>query len=304
LQNNLEISLINILTKKALILILLIGFFYTSKAQQDTINRKRLTAVVAVESIGYVGIMANLYTLWYADYPQSGFHTLNDNSSWQQLDKVGHGVTSYYVGMAGFEALRWAGASKKKSILYGGTLGLFFLTSVEVLDGFSDNWGYSWGDVGANTAGALFFVGQQLAWNEQRILLKFSFHETNHAPLNPSLLGENYIESTLKDYNGQTYWMSANIASFLGESTKFPKWLNLAVGYGGEGMIGTQNNVNFPDIERYRQYYVSLDIDLTRIKTKSNFLNTALKAFGFIKFPLPTIEFNQHGKTKLYGFYF
>lgn len=273
-------------------------------AQLDTLNKKRLTTVLAVEGTGYLGIMSGLYYLWYKDEPSSGFHTLNDNTSWEQMDKVGHSVTSYYVGKVGYEALRWSGVSRKKSIWYGGTVGLFFLTSVEVLDGFSASWGYSWGDVGANTLGTGLFIGQQLAWDEQRMLLKFSFHGSDYADLRPKLLGENFVQRTIKDYNGQTYWLSTNIASFMGENTKFPKWLNFAVGYGADGMVGSIENSYHPDIQRYRQYYVGLDIDLTRIKTNNKFLNTFLSAFGFIKFPMPTIEFNQNGTTKFYPVYF
>lgn len=248
--------------------------------------------------------MTGMYALWYKDIPSSPFHTFNDNEEWNQMDKIGHGMTSYYIGKAGHDVLKWSGVSRKKSIWYGGTLGLFFLTSVEVFDGYSSAWGFSWGDVAVNTGGSLFFIAQQLAWDEQRVLLKYSFHKSKYADLRPELLGKNLLQNALKDYNGQTYWMSANIASFLGEDTKFPKWLNLAVGYGADGMVGAFDNAFDPTVIRQRQYYLSLDIDLTRIKTKSKFFNTVLGAFGFIKFPLPTVEFNQHGKTKFYGVYF
>lgn len=285
-------------------LFLLFSLLNGIHAQLDTLNKQRLTTVVAVEAVGYSSIMSGLYYLWYKDEPSSGFHTLNDNTSWQQMDKVGHGVTSYYTGMAGYEALRWSGVSKTKSLLFGGTIGLFFLTSVEVLDGFSASWGYSWGDVAANTTGTALFIGQQLAWDEQRFLLKFSYHNSRYAEMRPSLLGENLPQKMLKDYNGQTYWLSANIASFLGDQTRFPKWLNVAFGYGADGMVGSIENTMHPEIERYRQYYVSLDVDLTRIKTKSKFFNTVLGAFGFIKFPMPTLEINQGRANKFYVIYF
>ncbi len=279
-------------------------FCNASFAQQDSLNSKRLKTVVAVETIGYAATMTGMYSLWYKDVPASSFHTFNDNQEWNQMDKIGHGMTSYYVGKSGYEVLKWSGVSRKKSIWYGGTLGLFFLTSVEVFDGYSSAWGFSWGDVAVNTGGSLFFIGQQLAWDEQRVLLKYSYHKSDYVDLRPELLGENLIQNTLKDYNGQTYWMSANIASFLGDNTSFPKWLNFAVGYGADGMVGAFDNSLYPEIKRQRQYYISLDIDLTRIKTKSKFANTLLGAFGFIKFPLPTVAFNQHGKTKFYGVYF
>lgn len=289
---------------KLIALLLFFLFGNLLPAQQDTLNKNRLKLVIGTEVVGYTGVMTGLYSLWFADYPSSGFHTLNDNSSWQQMDKVGHSMTSYYVGMAGYEALRWSGVNHNKSICYGGVLGLFFLTSVEILDGFSAEWGYSWGDVGANTAGTALFIGQQLLWDEQRVLLKFSFHKTHYSELSPNFLGENLSQNIIKDYNGQTYWASLNISSFLSDNTNFPKWINVAFGYGADGMTGTIKNLSHPEITRQRQYYVSLDIDLTRIKTKSKFANTLLGAFGFIKFPLPTLELNSEGKTKFYGAYF
>jgi uncharacterized protein YfiM (DUF2279 family) len=293
------------LVKKVFIsLFIFLGFIQNSFSQQDTLNPRRLKTVVATEAIIYTGTMVGLHSLWYKDEPSSSFHFFNDNAEWNQMDKVGHGMTSYYIGMAGYEVLRWSGISRKKSIWYGGTLGLIFLTSVEVFDGYSSAWGFSWGDVAVNTAGSGLFIAQQLAWDEQRILMKFSFHQSDYSQLRPNLLGENLTQNILKDYNGQTYWLSANIASFLGEDTRFPKWLNLAVGYGADGMVGAFDNDLYPNIERQRQYYISLDIDLTRIKTKSKFANTVLGTFGFIKFPLPTVEFNSGGKTKFYGVYF
>ena len=68
--------------------------------------------------------------------------------------------------------------------------------------------------------------------------------------------------------------------------------------------MGPSGNPHHLMIDRNRQYYISLDIDLTRIKTKSKFANIFFNAFGFIKFPLPTIEFNEGGNVKFYAVYF
>ena len=176
--------------------------------------------------------------------------------------------------------------------------------------GFSSQWGFSWGDFGANTAGSLLAVGQALAWDEQRMVMKYSFQQSDYATYRPQLLGKNVQENMLKDYNGQTYWLSVNLSSFMKKETKFPSWLNVAVGYGGEGMTGGDFNPPYIDddgnqiyFKRYRQVYISFDADLTRIKTKSKFLKTLFETIGFIKLPAPSIEFNKYGvKGNLLGF--
>jgi hypothetical protein len=224
------------------------------------------------------------------------------------MDKMGHLFSSYHLGSYGANALKWSGASRKNQLVYGATLGLAFLTTVEVFDGYSEKWGASMGDVVANISGTALFVSQELLWNEQRIVPKFSFHTTSYAKVRPEVLGSSLSEQILKDYNGQTYWLSANIHSFA-KTSKIPKWLNVAIGYGAEGMI-TGNEDEFdttnplPESERYRQFYLSLDVDLTKIETKSHFVKTILTIFNTIKIPAPTFEIKGSGGSKLHLIYF
>ncbi|MDZ7742922.1 MAG: hypothetical protein U5Q03_14610 [Bacteroidota bacterium] len=105
------------------------------------INRKRLRAVIITESTLFAASMIGLYQLWYKDYPQSSFHWDNDNNNWLQMDKVGHGVTSYYVGKIGYEALKWCNVDEKRSVWFGGTLGFVYLLTIETLDGFLQRMG-------------------------------------------------------------------------------------------------------------------------------------------------------------------
>lgn len=268
--------------------------------KSDTLNLKKRKTLVIGGSSAYVLSMVGINQLWYAGFERSNLHSVNDNQEWLQMDKFGHIMTSYYVGKIGMELLDWAGESKKNQLIYGATLGFTFLSTVEVFDGFSKEWGFSFGDILANASGTGLLVGQELLWNEQRIQLKYSFHQTKFAKQNPSLLGENFIENTLKDYNGQTYWLSTNIWSF-NKKSKFPKWLNLAVGYGAENMI--TGNVTSND-NRFRQFYLSLDLDLTKIKTESKFLKTVFSAINFIKIPAPAISYSNEEKFEFYALYF
>ncbi|WP_298551715.1 DUF2279 domain-containing protein [uncultured Algibacter sp.] len=263
----------------------------------DTLNKPRRNAVVISEvSLGAITLVG-LNQLWYADFKRSNFHTTNDNNEWLQMDKMGHVFASYQLGKHGAQLLNWSGVSKRDQLLYGATLGFAFLTAVEVLDGYSSEWGFSWGDVLANGAGSSLYIGQELLWKEQRIALKYSFHQTKYAKQRPDKLGKNLLEQILKDYNGQTYWLSANLHAFFKES-KIPKWLNVAVGFGAEGMLTGLKDVDNQVLttnQRYRQYYLSFDLNLNAIRTNSKLLKSIFDVVNMIKIPFPTIEFNKNG---------
>lgn len=272
----------------------------------DSLNVSRRNCIIITEaSLGALTLIG-LNQLWYKDYPQSNFHTINDNDEWLKMDKLGHVFTSYQLGRVGANVLNWGGVNKKDQLLYGGTLGFVFLTTVEIFDGFSEEWGFSWGDMLANATGTGLYIGQELLWKEQRFSLKYSFHQTQYAPIRPDKLGDGFMEEILKDYNGQTYWLSANIHSFFKES-KIPKWLNIAFGYGVEGLLTGKEELNITpnsDQTRTRQWYLSLDLDLTKIQTNSHFLRTLFDVFNLIKVPFPTVEFNEKNGIKLHSIYF
>ena len=274
--------------------------------RSDTLNKKRRNTVYITEAALATATLIALNEAWYAQYERSGFHSLNDNSQWMQMDKFGHTFSSYYIGKMGMDALAWAGETKKNQLIYGATLGFVFLTTIEILDGFSEEWGFSTGDVMANALGTGLLIGQELLWEEQRLQLKFSFMTSEYAANNPDKLGSTPLQQILKDYNGQTYWLSANLWSFSKE-TKMPKWLNLAFGYGANGLPeGSYDfGVTPPEpIESYRQFFASVDVDLTKIKTNSDLLKTLFNVFNFVKIPAPSIEYRSNGEFKFHFLYF
>ena len=253
-------------------------------------NKKNILLISEVAA--YTTALVGLNQLWYAGYPRSGFHFINDNCEWLQIDKVGHMTASYYTGVVGIKAYEWAGFNRNKAIWYGGMTGSVFLTIIEILDGTSKEWGASSGDLIANTTGSLLAIGQALKWEEQRIQLKYSYSHTEWPALNPAQLGTSNLERALKDYNGHTYWLSFNLHSFFNiKNTNIPSWLSLALGYGGEAMTKPYADDNQI---RYRQYYLSFDVDLNKINTRSKTLNSILHTFGFLKFPMPTLEYSNN----------
>ena len=271
-------------------------------------NRKLLIGGLSLA--GYGGSLILLNEAWYKQYPKTSFHVYNDAGEWLQMDKVGHAWAAYNTSRATTAMWQWAGMDEKNAVLTGSLSGFAYLTVIELLDAHSEKWGWSWADIGANFSGSSLFAVQQLAWKEQRIQFKFSSQKKQYtADLRvraDELFGQSLPERLLKDYNGQTYWLSFNLNSFLPENN-LPAWLNLAVGYGAEGMFGGYENIAFdkngtvrfsrPDIKRNRQWYLSPDIDLTKIKTRSKTLRVILAALNTVKIPAPALEVSN-GKLR------
>ena len=309
---------LNIYLRNLYLYFILISFFLISiqnaKAQNNTgannYSDNRLKGVVITESILTTVGLLGLNYLWYKKFPRSKFHFFNDNNEWLNMDKAGHATTAYNISSVQYNMMRYSGVKNNQAIWIGGLTALAFQTIVEILDGFSTKWGFSKSDMLANIIGTALFMSQQFAFYDQRVQLKFSFHHTLYSKYNPGEFGRNGWQSWLKDYNGQTYWLSINPASFLKTNTDVPKWLNASFGYGAEGMIGGVKNpteINgkpIPEFKRYRQYYISLDANFKHLDNNNNSPKPLLALPQIFKFPFPALEFNKVTPVKFHWLYF
>ena len=307
----------------------------TVDSGQDSIShyQRNVALVLSTEGVLVGGIMTSLYKSWYSGSETGGFHLYNDNKEWLQMDKAGHANSCYNLGIVGYEALRLAGWDEKHSIIYGGTLGLAIMSVVEVFDGLSADWGFSWGDMTANLLGTGLFMAQQALWHEQRIALKYSYHNSGCPKYNVSnpltlerdyIMGEDWLDRIYEDYSGITVWMAFDIKSLcMKKDSRFPSWLGLAIGYGAEGMTGEYNNfkpaghvgddgnwgrgweydpVNaphdlkyMPNDARHRQFFIAPDIDISRIPCRNKTLKHVLRVLSAIKIPTRTLEYQTGG---------
>ncbi|NLR63215.1 DUF2279 domain-containing protein [Chitinophaga varians] len=284
----------------------------------DTTIKERVWILSGTTAAIYGSGLAVLSSAWYKGYPRSSFHFFNDAGEWNQMDKAGHIFAAYFEGKYSREMWRWSGLPRKQQIWIGGLSGFAYQSVIEVLDGFSEKWGFSWSDMGANAIGSALLISQELAWDEQRIQLKFSAHPKSY-PEGPvrektdQLFGHSFWERTLKDYNAQTYWLSVNLHSFNKSSTWLPGWLNIAVGYGAEGMYGGDDNTwtdahgqfhDYTHVRRVRQFYLSPDVDFTKIRSRKKGVRVLLQVLNMMKFPAPALEINSLGNVKLHPVYF
>ncbi|MEM7105618.1 MAG: DUF2279 domain-containing protein [Bacteroidota bacterium] len=298
----------------------------------DTFSKSRFWGLTGSAAAGYTGVVIGLNELWYAQFDRRNFHFFNDGAEWKDMDKMGHLFTAYFQSKWAMHAYRWAGLNRRASVWAGVAAGTLFQSTLEVMDGFSSEWGFSFYDVAFNTAGVTLMASQEWLWQEQRIILKMSAHRPNYStsPLvaynseatttldarAAELYGTNFAEVAIKDYNGLTVWASANISSFIRKKdTWVPDWLNIAIGYGAENLYGGFSNAWDDDdgnifiartsqYPRYRQYYLGFDVDFTRIKTRHRSLKFLFTLLNVVKVPSPTLEVNTLGKVKFHPLYF
>jgi hypothetical protein len=284
-----------------LLLFILFVFILRDARADDSTSLCRKRKIIAGTVIGGAGVSSLTYlaTVWYKPYSTGRFHFFNDNDEWLQMDKAGHLYSSYQTSRLVMDAAEWACADRKQKIIAGSAFAAGYLTVIEVLDGFSSGWGFSWTDEAANIGGTAISALQEGIWNEQRLLLKFSYQPTSYAAQNPKLLGNTPESRLLKDYNGQTYWLSFSPNVLFGIKNRFPGWLNLAIGYGATGMTGARYDsgdpLTAPLLPRSRQIFLSLDLDLCRIKTRSKFLRSLFSVVNILKIPAPAVGFNNQG---------
>jgi hypothetical protein len=283
--------------------------------QEHDIRKRKLT-IAGIHVSAYAGTLLLLSQAWYKDHPKASFHTFDDSKEWLQVDKVGHGWTAYNIAHYSSGMWKWAGYHHKKAVLLGGLSSIGYQTILETLDAYSAEWGWSWTDMAANISGSGMYTIQELIWGEQKLQFKFSSFPAKYPQELQSrantLYGTSLPEKILKDYNGQTYWLSANMHSFF-KKDALPKWLNMAVGYGAKGLYGGFENkaidkngiITFDrrDIPRQRQWYISPDIDFTKINTHKKGFKILFSLMNMIKMPAPALEFSK-GKWKGHLIYF
>jgi uncharacterized protein YfiM (DUF2279 family) len=266
------------------------------------IHQGRFIGVVAGTAIIYALTTYFLGKTWYTK--RVPFHSFDDNGEWLQMDKVGHATTAYAIGRGEYEMFRWSGVNERASVLTGGLIALLYQTTIEVFDGRSEGWGFSKGDMAANLTGVALFMGQQYGFGEQKVSLRYGWRQSIYPAYRPNLLGQRVGNQMLKDYNGQQYWLSVNVASMLPVGPSFPRWLNLDLGYSASGMTGGHANPPYVDaggrevkFRRYRQFYLAPDITLARLPgLNGSGAQPLISAGQFFKIPAPSLEYNPvHG---------
>lgn len=260
----------------------------------DTISHVNLQRSVFMGMVVVAGtylLHQNQNVAWW-DGKLRSFHIREDGNYALYADKCGHFMGGYFVSYFARESFLYTGVSWNKSILYGSLFGLALQTYVEVKDGFAKNTGFSPSDLAADIGGVVFFYLQ----NKKPVLQNFS-PKWQYSP--PDWIGVPQKARThtfLDNYNATTAWISINVKNLVWENQNsyWPKWLNIAVGYGINGYYTSHKTA---------RYVVGLDLNMVELLPEGPPLWNWLKqSLNCVKIPTPALEFTSDG-TRFRIFY-
>lgn len=207
------------------------------------------------------------------------------------VDKIGHFYISYLYFHFTYNILRWATYDDETSLWLAIAFPALNAVSIEIGDGFS-TYAFSNSDLIANTLGIAYSVLQKKVPYFENFAFKWSYYPSGIIPFD----GKFRITD---DYDGHLYWLSINVYNLLPEKLQehYPRWLAIAVGYGGKNISGRPSWVG-PSISSngkpQRKWAVSLDYNLLEIPLEGELLNPLKTFLNHFKFPAPGIRKIEH----------
>lgn len=183
---------------------------------------------------------------WFgADSPKGG------------TDKLGHAYSVYVTTRLLTHSLRWAGYPHRNAIKIAGISAIAISLGVELLDGFTRDFGFSYEDFTMNLVGAS--VGMYLQRSPKSDEM-FDFRLLYERSTQARKMG---INDPIDDYAGQTYLMIFKLDG-IDALAGLPviKYLEFALGYGAKGYQPLAAGDLFP---KERTIYYGISANLTKM---------------------------------------
>jgi len=249
---------------------------------RTVINPVNATITAGVGITLAVALHINQSAAWW-DGKGRSFYFRNDWNTALQADKFGHFMGGYFVSYFAREGLVFSGVGWDQSIILGSLIGIVSQAYVEFKDGFAENTGFSYSDFTANVFGAGYFYLQHYITFLQNFTPKWQYTP-------PGLIGvpqKARTQTFLDNYNSTTAWFSVHMHNLLPDNNFWPKWLNLAFGYGINGYYTPQ---------MYRRFVIGLDYNLIELLPDGpSFWNWFKQTLNAVKWPAPAVEFSSRG---------
>lgn len=256
---------------------------------QDSLRSPWPVVAASIVPAGFIGAaLYQNYTLWNDD-KRVPFHISNDPAYALHNDKLGHAFFTSFSSDLIRLGYTEAGIAPRTSALLGFAFGLTSEMLVEIEDGFRGGkpyYGFSFGDVAANLAGASLPLLRTYYPTAYLPQLKMSVWPS-------SAYDAGGYSSILDDNESQFFWLSLDLPDAI------PAWLNVAAGYGVENLRQTAFLPGRHNPQPAAHIYIAPDIDLRQLPIKGKVWEIVSTVLSHFRVPLPALQITP--RVKFWG---
>ena len=268
--------------RKIILIILVLVLASRTFAQKDSttqnVNYSRLGIVGGATLAAFIYGYGVQNTMWWKG-TKSSFH-FNWSQDWTYAmgsDKYGHFYFAHVVSNVYSQLFEWCGFSHLNSLRYGALFAFGYQTFIEVRDGFSRDYGFSWGDFTANTLGASIPLLKERFKFLRDFKFKISYYPSER-------FRHNSNRHILDDYESTYDWISYPLYKILPDKLSgfVPRFLNIALGH-------SVKKLDLPN-ERTHEFFIALDWNLEELPGNFWLLKLLKKNLNFYHLPAPAIK--------------
>ena len=242
------------------------------------IDPARMGVVVGGTVVGFTLGHVVLNDLWWKG-TQAPFHINRRQDYLYALnaDKDGHMTFAFITSTVYGDLFRWTGMDSATAIWSGAGVSMAYQTYIEIRDGYSQDFGFSWGDMAANFIGASLPIAKHYAPVLRPIDLQISFWPSQE-------FKDGSHRSIIDDYTSTTHWLSASIYDWMPPAWQewYPPWLGISIGHSVRDLNGIGGG--------FHTVYLSLDWNLHRIKGLPDWLRSVFRVLHLYHLPAPAVQ--------------
>ena len=249
-------------------------------AQDDSthIDPLRVGAIAGATLGGFVvghGILNDLW--WKGERVPFHINSAQDYTYALNADKYGHATFAYMASTVYGDLMRWCGLDSTSAAWWGFGVAMTYQTYIEVRDGYSRDYGFSWGDIGANTLGAALPVAQHYIPALRAFDLQISFWPSD-------AFRQGAYNAIIDDYTSTTHWLAMNVHDLAPRSVQqyLPPWLGIAIGHSVRNLDGRGGGEHV--------VVLSLDWQLHRIPNLPSWLRDIARVLHLYHLPAPAVQ--------------
>lgn len=261
-----------------------VGTSQEAFAQGDSIRASSLVlASLAPAAVIGIALEQNYFDFW-RNSDKVPFYFSNDPPYALHADKMGHAMYSYVCADVVKLAYSEAGLDRHTAAWLGFGSSMIAQTMVEIGDGFHGHeayYGFSPGDEVGDLLGASLSLLKEYVPYLNRFDYKIGVWPSD-------AYSQGAFRGPLDDDESQFFWLSMDIHKDMPDW--YPKWLNIAVGYGVENLTSSAFLPYRQGLTPKSLVYIGVDLNLRNLPIEGKAWKIIAEILSHYRIPFPALQ--------------